>query len=143
MFFVKLDMLHTKHFAVTIVPAVLIAYKFSILEGVFFFAGGTLIDIDHFFDYLFLNHGDLNYKKLVRLCEEYKLKKILLLLHSWEIVIPGLLLSIGKPSLFIFIGAIYHLIFDQFTNRSKILTYFLSYRLINKLDLHKIINLRN
>lgn len=136
-------MLHTKHFVVTIVPAVLIAYKFSMLEGVFFFAAGTLIDIDHFFDYLFLNHGDLNYRSLVKWCEDYKLKNILLLFHSWEIIIPGLLLSNGKPSLFIFIGAIYHLIFDQFTNQSKILTYFLSYRLINKLDSNKILNLQN
>jgi len=136
-------MLHTKHFAVTIVPAVLIAYKFSILEGAFFFAAGTLIDIDHFFDYLFLNHGDLNYRRFIKLCDGHKLKKLLLLFHSWEIVIPGLLLSNGKPSLFIFIGAFYHLVFDQFANQTRILTYFLSCRLANKLDRDKIFNFQN
>jgi len=55
------------------------------------FVGGTAIDADHLADY-FLNHqGKFSVSRFVKLCNQYRLRRIYLFAHALELLIPLIL----------------------------------------------------
>lgn len=98
------------------------------------FAAGTLIDLDHLIDY-YANHPyTANLKKIYVACLDMNLKKLYLVLHSYEFIIL-LWFAIYTFSLSdiwkaVAIGFTQHLIFDQIINPITPLGYFLTYRII-------------
>ncbi len=102
------------------------------------FISGVFIDLDHFLDY-YANHGlTFKLKNIYDACERSDLKKIYVVLHSYEIVILSWLIIYTVPlSVFWKAGAIgltQHMIFDQLTNPFSIRGYFFTYRLLNGFD---------
>jgi len=119
---------YKKHIAVSVPPSVFIFYKFGIIEGVLFFLSSFLIDIDHVFDYVLLNKRKFKIKEFFEACENGELDKVLLFFHSIEILILGIVIFWNSIYVFLFLGALYHVIFDSFTNLLNPFGYFLIYR---------------
>lgn len=106
------------------------------------FIFGIFIDLDHFFEY-FMEYGlNLDIKKFFQVAENYGFKKTFLFLHSWEIFLifsAVVFASFASEILFgIFVSYAFHLIFDQFGNLSKPLSYSLIYRWKNDFLTEKI-----
>jgi len=98
------------------------------------FVAGTFIDLDHVIDY-YLNHSfTLKVRKIYNACLKMNLKKVYLLLHSYEIVILLWYLIYAMPLgnfwKAVAIGLTQHLIFDQITNPLNTYGYFLTYRIM-------------
>lgn len=121
------------HIAVSFsVSAVLYLVFRSHLLALSSFIFGIFIDLDHFFEY-FLECGfNLDVKNFFLLAENYKFKRTFLLLHSWELFLlfsALVFLSPASEILFgIFTGYAFHLVFDQFGNLSRPLSYSFIYR---------------
>ncbi|OGW85460.1 MAG: hypothetical protein A2987_02730 [Omnitrophica bacterium RIFCSPLOWO2_01_FULL_45_10] len=128
----------------------------SILVGAYFksfgcailsFVAGVFVDLDHVLDY-YLNHGfTLQASKIYYACLEFNLKRIYILLHSYEVIIlfwVWLFLR-GQGNLYtaIAIGMTQHVVFDQLTNPLDGLGYFLTYRIIKGFDKNLLIKERN
>ena len=106
------------------------------------FIFGIFIDLDHFFEY-FSEYGlNLNIKKFFQVAEDYGFKKTFLFLHSWEIFLifstVVFISSVNEILFGIFVAYAFHLIFDQFGNLSKPLTYSFIYRWKNDFLTEKI-----
>ena len=105
---------------------------------------GIFIDIDHYIDYAISRGMTLNPKKIsdALRCDYLSFKKIILFLHSYELVI------ILWLAIFIFglnsiwkcaaTGFTAHLFLDQAFNPVKPLGYFLSFRIANNFEPKKI-----
>lgn len=96
------------------------------------FLFGIFIDLDHLPDY-FREHGfNLDVKRFVYFGTDYRYEKATIFLHSWELfLIYSVIVFISPVNeiLFgVFIGYSIHLIFDQFGNLSRPLSYFFIYR---------------
>ncbi len=94
---------------------------------------GIFIDADHFLDFYLEPKVNHDLRNFYRLCQECAFKKVRLVLHSCELIIPfGLLFYFygARPLLVgIFIGYLHHLILDNLFNPVKSpYTYFLTYR---------------
>lgn len=108
----------------------LVFHSYLLALAAFLF--GIFIDIDHLPDY-FREHGfNLDVKKFLYIGTNYRLEKTVIFLHSWELfliysvfvfVIPANEILFG-----VFIGYFIHLLFDQFGNLSRPLSYFFIYR---------------
>jgi hypothetical protein len=120
-----------------------IAISFSVSFGLYLvfqsyllalssFIFGIFIDLDHFFEYFIECGFNLNIKKFFHLAENYKFKKTFLFLHSWEffLIFSAVVFvsSVNEILFGVFIGYAFHLIFDQFGNLSKPLSYSFIYR---------------
>jgi len=105
------------------------------------FLFGFFIDADHLFDYLFWA------KRKFIISEFFKpplyvqgSKKVFVLLHGWEYLIPIFLIGITIDGIIgieglgqaAFASYLAHLLWDQISVVPKPFGYFLSYRLINK-----------
>ncbi|PIU83611.1 MAG: hypothetical protein COS68_03135 [Elusimicrobia bacterium CG06_land_8_20_14_3_00_38_11] len=130
-----------------------IAISFSVSLGLYLifhsyllalssFIYGIFIDLDHFFEYFKECGFNLNVKKFFQLGENYGFKKTFLFLHSWEIFLlfsaVVFVSSVSEILFGVFIGYAFHLIFDQFGNLSKPLSYFFIYRWKNDFLTEKI-----
>lgn len=101
------------------------------------FAGGFLIDADHYFDYLVLDRQtSLDPRRFLRYCLEGRLRTVLLVLHSYELLaLLGLAaLATGAPWLGgYWLGAAMHLGLDIGFNgrliRDPVRFYAFAYRL--------------
>ncbi len=97
-----------------------------------------MLDVDHLFDY-YANHGPtVNIKKLYITVERVDLKRIFLLLHSYELLIFLVVLiyifSLGDVWKALGIGVVSHVVVDQISNPVKPLAYFLTYRVAKKFE---------
>ena len=106
------------------------------------FLSGIFIDIDHLLDY-FREHGfNLDVEKFVYFGTNYRYEKATIFLHSWELFLIYSVIVFISPAneiLFgIFMGYLVHLIFDQFGNLSRPLSYFLIYRWKNNFIREKL-----
>ncbi|HAM39426.1 MAG: hypothetical protein A2474_07200 [Elusimicrobia bacterium RIFOXYC2_FULL_34_12] len=106
------------------------------------FIVGIFIDLDHFFEYFYHCGFELNVKKFFKLAEEYAYKKTFLLLHSWELFLifsALIFFSSANEILFgVYVAYTIHLLFDQFGNLSKPLSYSFIYRWKNKFSAEKL-----
>ncbi len=98
---------------------------------------GVFIDLDHIPDYLLYSKFKFSINDFFETCNNYKLKKFYLILHSYEI--PAILWIIyitGNNTVLLGfnIGYTIHLLVDQFGNFSKPFTYFFTFRLIKKFE---------
>ena len=98
------------------------------------FASGVLIDLDHVIDYYASYGFTFKAKKIYNICLELKLKKLYLILHSYELIallwIIIYVFSLSNLWKAIAIGFTQHIILDQITNPINTLGYFLTYRFI-------------
>ncbi|OGS46256.1 MAG: hypothetical protein A2539_02695 [Elusimicrobia bacterium RIFOXYD2_FULL_34_15] len=103
---------------------------------------GIFMDLDHFFEYFYHCGLELNIKKFFDLAEQYAYKKTFLLLHSWELLfifsIIILVTSANEILLGIYVAYTIHLLFDQFGNLSRPLSYSFIYRWKNKFLVEKL-----
>lgn len=123
----------TSHIAISFsVSAVLYLVFHSYLLALSSFIFGIFIDLDHFIEYFRECGIKLDIKEFFQLAETYSFKKNFLILHSWELfIVFSLIVLFSSPNemLFgVFIGYAFHLIFDQFGNLSKPLSYSFIYR---------------
>lgn len=96
------------------------------------FLSGVFIDLDHFFDYFKSEGVKFDLHDFFHRCENYRIKKFYLLLHSYEFLLPlGLLThftSYNSLTLGILLGFFQHLLLDQISNGVQPFGYFLTYR---------------
>jgi hypothetical protein len=132
------------HIAVS-VPVSLGVFYFtrSIFYFLFSLAIGVLVDIDHIFDYI-AEEKKFDLKHLFIKSYLGDFKKIYLFFHAYEYVPLAIFLGYYFKNMtfaFVFvISYLIHLIFDQFSNRTKPLGYFLIYRIFVKFEMKKIFN---
>lgn len=105
----------------------------SLSNAIASFLGGILIDLDHFIDY-YMNFGfSYNLKKICDAIDNFRLSKLYLLLHSYELLITFWLaifiIPLNSIYLFIAIGVTQHIFLDQLFNPVTPKTYFLSHRI--------------
>lgn len=112
-------------------------------------AGGFLIDLDHFFDYVFAFAFDFNLEYFSNGYYNLRNGKIFYLLHGWEYVaifaIIGFLIkkSMRWKSFFLALalGMFFHLSVDVLINEGmRKEGYFLTYRAYNKFNIEKIVS---
>jgi hypothetical protein len=122
----------------------------SFTVAVVSFLSGIFIDLDHLIDY-FYTEGKIriDIKDFFYKCENFKLKKAFLFLHSYEIivllVVLNFLFSESKFILGFTIGYMTHLLLDISYNfslnilrgKDKYFLYFLTYRILKKFELKK------
>lgn len=111
----------------------------SIPEAFVCFLSGFLLDADHFIDY-YLNHPfTVEFQKIHKACREIDLKKVYVVLHSYELVILmfllGYMLPVGRVWFAATLGVTQHIMFDQFANPVRPFTYFLTYRISRGFDI--------
>ena len=110
-----------EHVGVSIPAAALILFLFrSPLATLLFLAGGILVDLDHLLDFfvIFRQRGGLR-DFLVWFEKDYW-ERTTIFLHSWEILVPLLLLALTlrRPLFLAFtLGWGMHVLLDQYWNR--------------------------
>jgi len=103
---------------------------------------GWMIDIDHLFDYILACGFSFSWKEFFSGTSFKKNKKIIVFLHSWELILVWLIGwgEFGRLDIAV-IGALSwagHLILDQFSYNLHCLSYFFIYRLFNNFKIEKI-----
>jgi len=100
--------------------------------------GGLAIDVDHLLDFKWNCLGTFKPIRFLRMCREFRLEKLYLLLHSLEWILPFLAWSYlaEGPSWFkaagLGLGA--HLYMDILGNGMRVEAYFLTFRLAHRFD---------
>ncbi|MCX6357429.1 MAG: hypothetical protein NT045_06090 [Candidatus Aureabacteria bacterium] len=95
-------------------------------------AGGTLIDIDHLYDYarytIRSGRGGVDLGHFFEVLHQNKLQRVYVLLHSWELV--AVLLVVGRiwgragaALIPVGFGMATHLLADALSNQARILSY--------------------
>ncbi len=130
-----------------IIGAAVYLYFKSLACGVASFLAGVFLDIDHLFD-CYINYG-LGFKleNFYTYCRETKFRKIVLIFHSYELIIifwaAIFIFSLGDIAKSIAIGMTQHLIFDQLNNVKRVKAdgriYFFIFRLLSRFDKERII----
>jgi hypothetical protein len=122
------------HIAVSgVISFIVWAYFKSFGCALVSFATGVFIDLDHLVDYYANHRFTLSAKRIYCACIRIRFKRLLLLLHSYEILL-ALWIAIYVFSLSDIwkaaaIGLTQHVIFDQVTNPINTFGYFLTYRM--------------
>src|SRR5678809_643216 len=69
------------------------------------FVGGTAIDVDHFIDFHLNRMGPFTWNRFVDVCSGFRLRRLYLVLHSLEVILPCLawafilsLIHISEPT---------------------------------------------
>lgn len=128
-----------EHIIATIPLATALALIYNDLyTGLIAMAAGILIDIDHFIEY-FIVERDFNIGKFYQNCMTglQGHKRIILIMHSWELLFILWVLYLFTPSPFllaVFSSFTLHIVLDQAFNNVKPCTYFLIYRIIRGFD---------
>ncbi|MFN7976355.1 MAG: hypothetical protein U0166_29150 [Acidobacteriota bacterium] len=115
------------------------------LAGAACLLAGIFIDLDHFLEYFWFEGLKIDIADFKRACEETRFPKVLLVLHSWELLAAGWTVALAAgPSgartigLAALVGLSLHLVLDQIYNEPFPLCYFLCYRLGVGLDAARI-----
>jgi len=120
-----------EHIVFSIPAAAAAVYMAGFRNGLLFMTGAVLWDVDHIFDYIFINKKKWNFSRFQRDYYEHSVEKTLLVLHSWEILLLLFLASslFLNKGLFFMAGALYHLVLDSLFNPCRPYAYFLLHRL--------------
>jgi hypothetical protein len=133
--------LHKHLIASTVISAGIYAATRSPEAAVGSFAAGVFIDIDHVLDYWIQHPFKLDLVHFFATCEEYKLKKTYLFLHSFEFILPLALLVYYTRSPWLAgmaLGWSQHVIFDYFNNFTTTKGYFLIYRALHGFNIRNV-----
>jgi hypothetical protein len=127
-----------------VVSSVIYAVTKSPAAAIGSFLAGALLDADHFIDY-YLNYGfSINLKAMHDAMNEYRLPKIYILLHSFELLsVFWALVFLIPLSMFYFavaLGLTQHIILDQIANPVMPRAYFLTYRIAHGFKRESILN---
>lgn len=127
-----------------IISSIIYALTNSPLSGLASFLAGVFIDLDHLVDY-YLNYGfDYRFKEVFEAFNNFKLPKIYVFLHSFELLaifwISIFLFPLNQICFAIGIGVTQHIFLDQIYNPITPKAYFLSYRLANKFKKESVFN---
>ena len=132
------------HLAVSLAVSIALYALFrSLPVSLWSLVGGTLIDLDHFYDYLRYPHRpslrafdpghffDVMYQK--------RLERIFILLHSWEIAVVVLIAgwwfpAAGGWAMPLGFGMSVHLLMDAFSNAVCVTSYSLAARWAHRSD---------
>jgi len=102
------------------------------------FAGGTLLDIDHLLDYRWNRVGPFEVRRFVRFCNQYRLRKYYLFLHSFEWLVPFCLVAwlAGAPPWMqaAAVGLVVHIAMDIHGNGMRLSAYFFLFRVRRGFD---------
>ncbi len=122
------------HIAVsTIISSILYVLFKSWSLTIASFLSGVFLDLDHYIDYVFECGSPFNMRKFFHCIYEEKLKKIYLILHSWEwsivLIIMGWMLDWNHWVVGVMIGYGHHMVLDAlFNTHWPILGYSLLWR---------------
>jgi len=99
------------------------------------FISGVFIDFDHMLDYV-LNYGfPFHIRHFFSVFHQEVLRRVILVLHSWEwiIILFIILIMVDWNSIAtgLFIGYFIHLLLDNCVNHCRPMAYFFSYRLFH------------
>lgn len=105
------------------------------------FIAGTAIDIDHVLDYyLYSGHLSLDISKISGFYQDFG--KVIVVLHSYELLVVGAVVAYMLGANLLFIGAVTgfmgHMLMDTLAYEMKPQSYFLSYRVIKGFKLEKL-----
>jgi len=122
----------TKHAAVSVAAGLgLYALTHSLIIAFFSLIAGIFLDLDHIIDYWREHPFKLDLAHFFATCEEYKLNKAYLFLHSAELLLPLAFFTYFTKSsagLGFTAGFLIHMICDQLANRVYPCTYSFIYR---------------
>ena len=108
------------------------------------FAAGVLIDLDHLIDYFASHPFTLRPKDIYDACLNVRLKKLYVLLHSYEVIIilwlAIWLFALSNCWKAFAIGLTQHVLLDQITNPVRRAGYFLTYRMLKGFKKELIVN---
>ena len=129
-----------------IISILSIAYFKSFGDAAVCFLAGVLIDLDHIIDY-YLNYGfTVSIKKIYNCCEMMDLKKLYIVLHSYELIAflwaAIYIFSLSKFWQAIALGLTQHIILDQLFNPIRTFGYLFTYRFFNAFDADRILTVR-
>ena len=149
------------HLLLSLLTAFAIVYIFKIKKmggkfAIFLFSifGGFFIDVDHLFDYFFAFGPRFRLDYFLKGLQFFKTSKLFVPLHSFEIVIIGIIFSIViyffrkqlainnylLTIIFVFsLSLLFHLFFDICSNELPLKSYFFTYRLERNFDLKSLI----
>ncbi len=125
-------MLPGRHVAAsTVVAGITYSLNHSLAMVAGVFIGGVLVDLDHLPDY-WREHGfSINIVHFMEVCNNYGLRQIYLLFHSYELLLVSMVVALFMHSLFMWglvAGYALHMALDQAGNHAEPMTYFLFYR---------------
>jgi len=108
------------------------------------FLSGVLIDIDHYIEYyIFKKKWPWRYRDLLNFCDYNDERKVFLIFHGYEYLVALWLIIyfFHLNSIFIglALGLTVHLVFDQFTNPTRPLFYFITYRIAHQFEKSKMV----
>ncbi len=115
--------------------AVWLALK-SFPAGLACLLAGVLVDLDHLLDYVYNYGWRPRARHFLRTFKHDILRRIIVLLHSWELA-PLAVLVVWRSGwhpvgIGLLTGAAAHLALDQIFNRHNPLAYFLTYRIYHR-----------
>ena len=102
------------------------------------FVAGTAIDVDHFLDFSLNRMGPFSVRRFIDVCSGFRLRRLYLLAHSLEWIVPFLLWA-ALPSQPRWIQAAgvglgLHMLMDLIGNGMLPQAYFLSFRIARRFD---------
>jgi hypothetical protein len=103
--------------------AALVAVGRPVPEALVAAASSVLIDVDHVADYVLCRGGWRGLGDFFRSCNEGRLNRLYLVLHSWELIILGGLAAVAAGSAacgMIVTGMAWHLACDAYGNKSVV-----------------------
>jgi len=117
-------------------------YAKSMAALIIIFISGVFIDLDHIFDYV-SNHRFKDLRSFFRKLYNVEIKKVYLLLHSFEImIILWVYIIVFSPHeywTYLAIGFSTHIVLDRLSNPLNPGGYFLLYRVFHGFDREKLI----
>lgn len=134
------------HFVIGVIAAVIVLVFFNDpIVSAFFFVSNSFIDADHFLDYwIHKRIFKINFKDFIKMCKEYRVTKVVILFHSYELIVTFLLILLfwyNKPLMGIAMGMSLHIFTDVLSNPIFFYSYFFTFRVLCKFNHSKIYKL--
>ncbi len=108
------------------------------------FAGGTVIDVDHFLDWRWNRMGRFTVRRFVSRCMQFRLPRFYLVAHAGEWIVPFLLwawLDATSPLVKGFAaGLLSHACMDLLGNGLRLPAYLLTYRWWHGFDSRRLVS---
>jgi small-conductance mechanosensitive channel len=130
------------HILVSAILAVIIfMITRSFVDAFACFIAGTVIDIDHVFDY-YLYSGRLSFDVSEISGFYHSYRKVFVLLHSYELLVFGVVVASVFDAYGLFfsaaVGFVGHMLLDSMSYEMKWISYFFVYRALNGFRLERL-----
>jgi len=120
-------------------------WKKPLFAVIFGFAGGFLVDLDHFIDYYLAFGRNWNWRYFERGYQFLKSGKVYIFFHGWEyVIILVLLVFLFKSKIWktiflsLALGLFFHLVADVIIDDTPIKSYSIGYRIKHNFDVQYI-----